>query len=345
MAELFPPWEAHARYQGLMNRNDQNEVETAGLRQQQEVQKRAMEATQAQLPVVEQQRELALSQGRGALQRQPDLNTRLGAEAQAAAAPGRIASDREGADMASQALVRQGRMREQADQMDTFTQAFDPIMTAQKEGDYAGMNSAWDSFFETMEKHKTPGVDKWRLTPRDQLFNQLQPRYTQTLNTVPVLREKIKLEDAQSHAKELAEINARSREKVANTRSAGGQPPKTMQAMFTQIMGRVNSNDPAISANVSDADRSFAQGYLEGDLTEAEQARLDSFYSEKSRLGYLDSRKAEIATKYPKLYGKKAAATLPPGIPAGSKIVGSTTDGQDVWLTPDGKQYARPKAK
>src|SRR3990167_6166950 len=161
--------------------------------------RRQMEQAEMQrnLPLLEQQRQLKMGDVGGQLARQPDVLSREAALTGASAAPGRVAADIEGLDLESQAKVRTGKLKQQADEMDTVARALDPVMVAASRGDIRRANDAMEQAFDDMEKAGVPGVAQWRLMPRDQALKQLQGHYNHAINNAPAIRERIKTEAAQ----------------------------------------------------------------------------------------------------------------------------------------------------
>src|SRR3990167_5365443 len=214
-----------------------------------DIARQQMEQAEARrnLPLLEQQRQLKMGEVGGKLAQQPDVLSREAALTHAAAAPGRVAADIEGLDLESQAKVRAAKLKQQADEMDIVARTLDPVMTAANKGDMRGANDAMEKAFGEMEKACVPGVAQWRLMPRDQALKQLQGHYNHAINNAPAIRERIKTEASQKHAVELANIAARSREKVAAARTAAERPVNTTDAAGARLLEKYNKDPDSLT--------------------------------------------------------------------------------------------------
>jgi len=90
-----------------------------------------------------------------------------------------------------------------------------------------------------------------KLTPRDQLFKQLSPQYTKAMNTAPVLRERIKLEDAQAHAMELERERQRGRLAAVKAKVDDEKDPNTPNAVVARLMKKMGYGEELIPTQQS----------------------------------------------------------------------------------------------
>src|SRR3990167_1825532 len=242
MSEGYVPGSAYFDFRQMREADTQLQQKTQ--LQNLDIARQQMEQAEAQrnLPLLEQQRQLKMGDVGGQLARQPDVLSREAALAGAAATPGRVAADIEGLDLESQAKVRTGKLKQQADEMDTVARALDPVMAAANKGDIRRANDAMEQAFDDMEKAGVPNVAQWRLIQRDQALKQLQGHYNHAVNNAPAIRERIKTEAAQKHAVELANIAAKSREKAAAARTAAERPVNTTDAAGARLLEKYHKD-------------------------------------------------------------------------------------------------------
>lgn len=199
------------------------------------------------IPLERATREAQILQQRGIAQRQPDINAREAALARGAAAPERLAADIEAGNLESAAKVRQAKMKKQADEMDLFVQAFKPVLEGVAKGDLKGSNEAWDEAFRLLEENKVPGLDKLKITPREELLPNLRIKYQQALDTAPVIRARILDERNHEQAVELEKIRREGMIKAAQARAAAEHQPNTPNAVVARAMEKYRKDPNTIN--------------------------------------------------------------------------------------------------
>ena len=242
-------------------------------------------------------------------------------------------------DVEAQGKLRAEKMKKSADDMETFIQAFEPVIKSSATADYAGNNAAWEQAFKVLEDagHDT---SKWRTQPRDQLLQRIKQQYAHAINNAPTIRERIKADEA--HARELKKIEAQgiANQKVAAARAAAmaDKPAGKQEALAVKLLEGYGKGK-----ELTEAQTSIVTEYLDNTPNPAERVVIESFWNDKEREAYLAQRRSRLRRQYPKLYGQARAAPqtgdLPPGVPAGSKVIGQTPDKKPVYLAPDGKNY------
>src|SRR3990167_2715196 len=366
MSEGYVPGSAYFDFRQMREADTQSQQKTQ--LQNLDIARQQMEQAEAQrnLPLLEQQRRLKMGDVGGQLAKQPDVLSREAAMAAGAAAPGRVSSDIEGLDLESQAKVRAAKLKQQVDEMDVVARALDPVMTAAKRGDIRGANDTMEQAFDEMEKANVPGVAQWRLMPRDKALEQLQGHYNYAINNAPAIRERIKTEAAQKHAVELANIAARSREKVAAARIAAERPVNTTDAAGARLLEKYHKDPDSLT----EANKLSLRAHLENVLLKNDPDLADRWEERAIRLikiekdqrfqqnkamspaetlEKIDSYIKAIRTKYmkdtlqfsyAKLYGKEPSPQPSPEQTPGT-LIGKTPDGRNVYRTPDGKQVVQ----
>ena len=278
-----------------------------------DIARRQMEQAEMQrnLPLLEQQRQLKMGDVGGQLARQPDVLSREAALTGASAAPGRVAADIEGLDLESQAKVRTGKLKQQADEMDTVARALDPVMVAASRGDIRRANDAMEQAFDDMEKAGVPGVAQWRLMPRDQALKQLQGHYNHAINNAPTIRERIKAEAAQKHAMDLERERSRSREKTAAARAGTQDRPGSLPAVAARILLKYGKDEDSLT----DSEAAIVQQHFATTFTRGEEAILDGFAPTekgyKARDTWLKQREEGFKKAYPKIYNRGKPTPVP----------------------------------
>ena len=304
MAELFPPQGGPANI--LSGYYDMKNVEQAAAQQAMKSQlmnldiareQSAQQEMAAGAPLREEQRALQLGQTQGQRKQLPFIQERELALAKAAADPQRLLQDVESGYLESAAKVRRGQMQKQVDEMDIHIQGWGPIRESLQKGNYEAQNTAWDSYFDLLDKN---GIDtrQMRVTPRDQLIPNLEQKYNQALNTAPALRERIKADEA--HKRRLEEIAAQERARVAaaRERAATERPVNSPNAVVSRIMDKYRK-DPT---TLNNTERDTLRDWYENNLTGADQTDYEFAWSQPERDAIRHRHAARIRRMYPDLY-------------------------------------------
>ena len=304
MAELFPPQGGPANI--LSGYYDMKNVEQAAAQQAMKSQlmnldiareQAAQQEQQAGAPLRAEQRALQMGQVQGQRQQLPFIQERELALARAAADPQRLLQDVESGNLDSEAKVRAGKMKKTADEMDLHIQGFEPVLSATKAGNYEAQNSAWDSYFDLLDKN---GIDtrEMRVTPRNQLLPGLTQKYQEALNTAPTIRERIKAD--QAHKRRLEEIAAQERDRVAaaRERAAAERPVNSPNAVVSRIMDKYRK-DPT---TLNNTERDTLRDWYENNLTGADQTDYEFAWSQPERDAIRRRHAARIRRMYPDLY-------------------------------------------
>ena len=280
MPELFPSGGPIPGFEAFTTPMQLQEMQRAQRMAEMQEQQRRMQLNQqtADQPLLDQKRALEQGNVAGQIQRQPDVVAREAALA--TAANRRVPIEIEGLDLKAQADVRHQKLGKQADDMDLAIRAFEPVINASGKADYEGIKSAWEDAFKTLED-AGHNMAQFRQMPLDQRLQKAKGIYQQAVNNAPTIRERIKAEQAHIRAKEIEEIRARSRERVAAQRAeARDKPVNTTEAVGARLLDQYQK-DPN---KLTDANKQALRLHLENSLIRLDPDLPDRFEERAMRM-------------------------------------------------------------
>ena len=326
-AALFPPVGSlgGGAYEAIGMVDRQNEAMRQAVMQSQlgnldiGRQQLALDEARQQVPVSAMQRQLALQQGQGALERMPFEQTRQTELARAGARPGRLASEIAAGDLELEEKQRVARWKKESDEMDIFARAYSGVAQAQDSNDPAGMTEQMKFAIDTMKKH---GID---ISKKD--TDQLRAAYNAAVNGLPQIRTRI--ENYEKHKEALALQKLRNEGDLAEAQVRADalkeKPVTTPNAVLARIIEKYNTDPDSLTQEQREQYKSSIESTwiknrdpdLETDLrTQArrETRAEDEEKGTKSVIGRADRELARyiqlrrkhfeglFSTTYPKLY-------------------------------------------
>ena len=345
MPELFPSGGPIPGFEAFTTPMQLQEMQRAQRMAEMQEQQQRMQLNQqtADQPLLEQKRVLEQGNVAGQIQRQPDVAAREAALA--AAANKRVPIEIEGLDLKAQTEVRHQKLGKQADDMDLAIRAFEPVINAAGEADFAGQNEAWESAFKTLED-AGHNMSQLRTMPRDQALQKIKGIYQQAVNNAPTIRERIKAEQAHQRAFEIerertrraldvAAKRAEAREGAVKTTEAAGarlldqyhkDPTKltdaNKQALRVHLENKLMQLDPDLDDRLDERATRLARGDKQARASADKPMSSDEFinkiseYFKKLKDRYM---RDTLSASYPDLYGQKPGGQ-PTGKPAGEVL-------------------------